>query len=85
MSGSMSRDRGLEGNFWQQRNLSASEWDRKNFGTYFETATTCDVIKKKKKTSNKDQRSRKGSVVDDRHSDDSEDGTESWVEMQRQI
>lgn len=48
MSGSVSHDRGLEGNFWQQRSLTASEWDRENFGTCLETATICDAIKEKK-------------------------------------
>lgn len=85
MSGGLSRDRGLEGNFWQERSLTSSEWDRENFGTCLETATTCDVIKGKKKISNTDQRSRRGGVVDVRHSDDSEDVMKSWVEMQRQI
>lgn len=46
------------------------DWDRENFGTCLETATTCDDIKEKK-ISDKDQRSRRGGVVDDRHSDDS--------------
>lgn len=48
MSGGLIRDRGLEGNFWQERSLTAIEWDRENFGTCLETATTCDVIKGKK-------------------------------------
>ena len=50
MSGGLIRDRGLEGNFWQERSLTAIEWDRENFGTCLETATTCDVIKGKKKS-----------------------------------